>query len=411
MATVHILDCLEKARDFGIEIERKSIDFPAIIARKQNILKQFRDGIKNLLKSYDIEVIKGECFFVSPYKVQVGNKTFKFKKCIIASGSLPSTLPGINIDGKNIITSEHALDLQHPPSSLVIVGGGAIGLEFAQIFNAFGTKVTILEQLPYLVATEDVDISNVLEMVFFSNGIEVRCGVRIKEIKYKDKAVEVVFTSEKGLEKKIFEKALIATGRKPCIKEFGLEDIGLSFNHGKIIVNDKMQTNIKGIYAIGDVIGPPFLAHKACAEAMVAAENVMGKKATIDYKVLPHTIFTKPEVASVGLSERQAKQMGYEVNVGKFPLGASGKAMAMGETKGFIKVVADKKTNLIIGFHLLSPQATELISGAALAIKLGCTTKELNRILYPHPTLSEAIFQAVLATHKESTDLPKFKRS
>jgi dihydrolipoamide dehydrogenase len=294
---------------------------------------------------------------------------------------------------------------------LVIVGGGAIGLEFAQIFNAFGTKVTILEQLPYLVATEDVDISNVLEMVFFSNGIEVRCGVRIKEIKYKDKAVEVVFTSEKGLEKKIFEKALIATGRKPCIKEFGLEDIGLSFNHGKIIVNDKMQTNIKGIYAIGDVIGPPFLAHKACAEAMVAAENVMGKKATIDYKVLPHTIFTKPEVASVGLSERQAKQMGYEVNVGKFPLGASGKAMAMGETKGFIKVVADKKTNLIIGFHLLSPQATELISGAALAIKLGCTTKELNRILYPHPTLSEAIFQAVLATHKESTDLPKFKRS
>ena len=236
----------------------------------------------------------------------------------------------------------------------------------------------------------------------------------LESIMPKEDGVEVTFTTvaEKGQALKArqtfwAERVLVATGRKPCIQGLGVEEIGLKCEKGRILVNERMETNIQGIYAIGDVVGPPFLAHKASAEAIVAAQNAMGKKAMIDYRLIPSCIFTLPEVASVGLTEKEAKEKGYAVKIGKFPFMANGRAVCAGETKGFVKVISDKNTDAILGIHILGPQATELISGAALLIKTGYTPTTLERILFPHPTLSEGIFQAILASAKRATDLPK----
>jgi len=406
ISSVNILNFIRKAKDFGIKVEEKGIDFASIMARKEGILKQLRNGIKRLLRSYNIEVIKGKAYFVSPFKIKVGDEFFNVRKCIIATGSISSEIPGIKIDGEKIMTSEHILQLKHIPSSLLIIGGGAIGLEFACIFQALGTNVTIVEALSNIIPEEDREISQTLEKILMAKGIDIKKNTTIEGINYIDKGIEVILKSS-SINKLIIERVLIATGRKPYIRGLSLESAGIICENNKIIVNEKMETNIKGIYAIGDVTGPPFLAHKACAEGIIAAENAMGRQATMDYRVIPYCVFTIPEVASVGLSEERAKEKEYKINVGKFPFIASGRAITLGETKGFVKIIADKGTDVILGVHIVSADATELIAEAALAIKLGCTTGEITRIIHPHPTLSEAIFQAALSVHKKATDLPK----
>jgi len=406
ISSVNVLNCVRKAKDFGIEVEERGIDFASIMARKEKILKQLRNGIKRLLRSYNIEVIKGKAYFVSPFKIKVEDKFFNVRKCIIATGSISSEIPGIKIDGEKIMTSEHILQLKHIPSSLLIIGGGAIGLEFACIFQALGTNVTIVEALSNIIPEEDREISQTLEKILMAKGIDIKKNTTIEGINYIDKGIEVILKSS-SINKLIIERVLIATGRKPYIRGLSLESAGIICENNKIIVNEKMETNIKGIYAIGDVTGPPFLAHKACAEGIIAAENAMGRQATMDYRVIPYCVFTIPEVASVGLSEERAKEKEYKINVGKFPFIASGRAITLGETKGFVKIIADKGTDVILGVHIVSADATELIAEAALAIKLGCTTGEITRIIHPHPTLSEAIFQAALSVHKKATDLPK----
>ena len=406
ISSVNVLNCVRKAKDFGIEVEERGIDFASIMARKEKILKQLRNGIKRLLRSYNIEVIKGKAYFVSPFKIKVEDKFFNVRKCIIATGSISSEIPGIKIDGEKIMTSDHILQLKHIPSSLLIIGGGAIGLEFACIFQALGTNVTIVEALSNIIPEEDREISQTLEKILMAKGIDIKKNTTIEGINYIDKGIEVILKSS-SINKLIIERVLIATGRKPYIRGLSLESAGIICENNKIIVNEKMETNIKGIYAIGDVTGPPFLAHKACAEGIIAAENAMGRQATMDYRVIPYCVFTIPEVASVGLSEERAKEKEYKINVGKFPFIASGRAITLGETKGFVKIIADKGTDVILGVHIVSADATELIAEAALAIKLGCTTGEITRIIHPHPTLSEAIFQAALSVHKKATDLPK----
>lgn len=408
ISSVNILNFIRKAKDFGIKVEEKGIDFASIMARKEGILKQLTNGIRRLLRSYNIEVIKGKAYFVSPFKIKVGNEFFNVRKCIIATGSISSEIPGIKIDGEKIMTSDHILQLKHIPSSLLIIGGGAIGLEFACIFHALGTNVTIVEALSNIIPEGDKEISQTLEKILMAKGIDIKKKTTIEGINYIDKGIEVILKSS-SINKLIIERVLIATGRKPYIKGLGLESAGIICENNKIIVNEKMETNIKGIYAIGDVTGPPFLAHKACAEGIIAAENAMGRQATIDYRVIPYCVFTIPEVASVGLSEERAKEKEYKINVGKFPFIASGRAVTLGETKGFVKIIADRETDAILGVHIVSADATELIAEAALAIKLGCKTSEIARIIHPHPTLSEAIFQAALSVHKKATDLPKIK--
>ncbi|HDD35209.1 MAG TPA: dihydrolipoyl dehydrogenase [Candidatus Desulfofervidus auxilii] len=404
VTTAHILDCLKKAKEFGIFIEEKKIDFPSIMNKKERIIKQLKNGIKYLLKSYNIETIKGNAYFVSTSEVRAEGEIFGFKKCIIATGSYPSNIPGINVDHKHIMTSDDMLSINKIPSSLLIIGGGVIGLEFAYIFQSFGTKVSVIEVLPSILPNEDREVSKALEKNFKERGIDIKTNTIVKTLKYLSEGIEAVLESPKGLDRLLVEKVLIAVGRKACIKGLGLENIGINCEDNKIVVNEKMETNIKGIYAIGDVTGAPFLAHKAYAQAIVAVENAMGKEAIIDYKAMPRCIFTSPEVASVGLTETEAKK--YRIKIGKFPFMANGKAITMGETEGFIKVVADRDSDKVLGIHIIGIQATELIAHASLAIKLQCTTRELTRIIYPHPTLSEAIFQAVLDVNKISTDLP-----
>lgn len=407
IASIHILDCIRKAKEFGIVIEKEKIDFANVIARKERIVKQLRNGVNYLLKSYGIEVIKGNAYFISSSEVKVKDEIFRFKKCIIATGSIPSAIPGIEIDGENIMTSDELLEIKEIPFSLLIIGGGVIGLEFACIFQSLGTKVTIVEVLPYILPDEDREISQTLERILKKKGIDIKTNTTVREINYADKGLEIVLESSNGLSRLLVEKVLVATGRRPCIEGLGLENAGIICENNKIIVNKKMETNIKNIYAIGDVIGAPFLAHKAYAEAMVAAKNAMGGETIIDYKAIPRCIFTIPEVASVGLTEEQAKEKGYKIKIGKFPFMANGKAVTLGEINGFVKVIVDRDSDIILGIHILGVQATEMITQAALAIDLECTTEKLIRIIYPHPTLSETIFQAVLDVHKKATDLPK----
>jgi len=407
IASTWILNYVKEAEDFGINIKERGVNFDAVMRRKERVLRQMRRGIRHLLKSYDIEVIKGDAYFVSPFKIKVGDKLFDIKKCIIATGSIPSEISGIRVDGERIMTSDHILQIRHIPSSLLIIGAGAIGLEFACIFHALGTKVTIVELLPYILPGEDIEVSQTLKKILMDRGIDIKTNTTIEEINYKDIGIEVTFKSIRGMNKIIAERVLIAIGRRPCTRGLGLKNARIIHENNKIIVNEKMETNIKGIYAIGDVTGPPFLANKALAEGVVAAENAMDKQTTIDYKAIPRCIFTLPEVASVGLSEEMAIKSGHKIKVGRFPLIASGRAITLGKTKGFIKIIVDRKTDTILGVHIVSAYATELIAEAALAIKLGCTTKELTRIIHPHPTFSEAIFQASLDAHKKATDLPK----
>jgi dihydrolipoamide dehydrogenase len=411
--SVHVLETVKRAKEFGVMVEEKGVVFEAIIQRKEKVLTQLRNGLRHLLKSYGIEVIKGNASFISPANIRVGDEVFSFKKCIIATGSIPSSLPGVTIDGEYILSSDHLLAVKTPPASLLIIGGGVIGVEFACIFQALGTKVTIIEAMPSILPAEDREICRMLERILKARGIEIHTRARVEGMMHKENGVEVTFTvAEKGqdLEAKRTlwaERVLVATGRKPCIQGLGLEEIGIKCEKGRILVNERMETNIQGIYAIGDVVGPPFLAHKACAEAMVAAQNAMGKEVKIDYSFIPSCIFTLPEVASVGLTEKEAKEKGHAVKIGKFPFAANGRAVCAGETKGFVKVILDKNTDAILGIHILGPQATELIFGAALLIKTGYTPTTLERILFPHPTLSEGIFQAILASAKRATDLPK----
>ncbi len=407
IASTWILNYVKEAEDFGINVKEKGVNFDAVMRRKERVLRQMRRGIRHLLKSYDIEVIKGDAYFVSPFKIKVGDKLFDIKKCIIATGSIPSEISGIRVDGERIMTSDHILQIRHIPSSLLIIGAGAIGLEFACIFHALGTKVTIVELLPNILPGEDIEVSQTLKKILMDRGIDIKTNTTIEEINYKDIGIEVTFKSIRGMNKIIAERVLIAIGRRPCTRGLGLKNARIIHENNKIIVNEKMETNIKGIYAIGDVTGPPFLANKALAEGVVAAENAMDKQATIDYKAIPRCIFTLPEVASVGLSEEMAIKSGHKIKVGRFPLIASGRAITLGKTKGFIKIIVDRETDTILGVHIVSAYATELIAEAALAIKLGCTTKELTRIIHPHPTFSEAIFQASLDAHKKATDLPK----
>jgi len=291
------------------------------------------------------------------------------------------------------------------------VGGGVIGLEFACIFQGLGSKVTIAEALSSILSSEDREISKALESILAKRGMDIKTKTTVKEINLKDGKVEVILNSGENIEKILVEKVVITIGRKPQINNLGLENAGIFCEDGRIVVNNKMETNINGIYAIGDVIGGPFLAHKASAEGIVAAENALGRETLIDYRAIPRCIFTIPEIASVGISEEEAKKKGYKVAIGKFPFMVNGKAITTGDTTGFVKVVVDRETNAILGIHILGLQATELITQASLAIRLGCTINELNRIIYPHPTLSEAIWEAAQDVYQKAIDLPKFKGS
>lgn len=395
IASIDKLEAVKNAGEYGIEVEGYKINFHKLQERKNQVVAQLVKGIHFLVKKNKIDFFKGYGYFLNKNEIQVrsekGEQTIAGKNFIIATGSEPLLFDTFNYDGINIITSDEALELKEIPESLLIVGGGVIGCEFATIYAALGTKVTIVEALPHILPMVDKDIAMRLQSILKKKGITIKTKTMIKELTACSKSVKAVIDSG---ELKA-QKALISVGRKVASKGFGIENTGVELgNKGEILVNKKMQTNIPNIYAIGDVTNKILLAHVASFQGIVAAENIHGKEIEMDYNVVPNCVFTKPEVASVGLTSDECEKQGISIKIGKFNFLANGKAVAMGETEGMVKIIAREEDNVVLGVHIIGPHAADLISEASIAVYNKLTLKDITKVIHAHPTLSEAVMEA-----------------
>jgi dihydrolipoamide dehydrogenase len=412
---VELLESLEGVKDFGIQVGQVAVDFSKLMARKDRAVKTLVSGVGGLMKSNGIEVIKGKARLISPQKIEVVDEkqqkvTYQARKIIIATGSVSADLPIPGAKLAGVIDSDGALQLTHIPESMVIIGGGPIGLEFGTIFAALGTKVTILEMLPQILPSEDPEVASALDKSLKRFKILTLPGCRVKEIttgsEGKGKVVALTGEGEKAFEA---QYVLVAVGRKPNIEGLGLQEVGVRFSKKGIEVNEKMETSIPGVYAIGDVTGQWLLAHFASAQGEVAAENAMGHEVLMDSRVVPRCVYTLPEVAAVGLTEKQAQEAGYELKVGRFPFAGNGKATVIGERNGFVKMVAETKYDEILGVHIFGPHATDLIGEAVLAMRLEGTAEDIAQTIHPHPTLTEAMKEAALDVDGRAIHIPPRK--
>lgn len=413
-ALVASSEMLAKAREsdkFGIEISGGiKPNFSKIIERKNRIVSTQVKGIRGLFKSWGVVLKEGRGSLVSANEVEITLKdgsTGKFDsdRIIIATGSRPARIPGFPFDGENIITSDEALELTEIPQSLLIIGAGVIGCEFACIYRELGSEVTMVEMLPRAVATEDQEVSSLLEKEFRKKKIRLHTGVKVEKVEKKDDGVHVFLSDGKEL---IAEKVLVSIGRSLNSDNIGLEKAGVSRGaRGEITVNEKMETNIPGIYAIGDVTGGMMLAHIASKQGIIAAQNAVGMNDVMDYSVVPAAIFTSPEIASVGLREHQAEEKGLKFRTGRFPFRALGKAHAIGEIAGFIKIISEESSDKILGVHIIGPHASDLIHEAAVALKAGLTARDIAGTIHAHPTLSEGVMESAEDVHGEAIHAAK----
>lgn len=404
LASSSLISSIKEAKDFGIHINGEvEANFDDIMNRKNKVVSQLISGIEFLFEKRGIKLVNGFGKLVDTNKIEVnkedGSKELvEADKIILANGSQPVIIPMFPYDGDKIITSDEALNLKDVPKSLLIVGGGVIGCEFGQFFRALGTEVTIVEMFDQLLPLEDKDVAKQLQRQFKKDKIKVMTGVKIEKCEIVDN--EVVATLSNGKEVKA-EKALLSIGRKPYLDNSGIEDIGIELERGKVIVNENLETNVKGIYAIGDIINTPFLAHVASKEGLVAAQNaVCGNSKTVNYAAVPRCVYTEPEVAGVGKTEKELQENGIEYNTGQFDFRALGKAQAIGHFQGFIKILADKNDK-IIGASIVGPHATDLLTELSLAVHLGLTVEEVGDVIHAHPTLSEGIMEALHDVHGE----------
>ncbi len=391
-----------RGKDFGFSAENVTFDFKQIIKRSRNVSKRVVKGVEYLMKKNKIERIKGYGVFENKNEIKIlnenGEETGKvyFDKAIIATGGVPKTFPNIPVDRKFIITSKEAMSLDEQPKRLIIIGAGAIGIEFAYFYNTLGTEVTIIEMLDSLAPLEDKEISETLKRAFNKRGIKTYLGTRVVKAEVKDGEVAVKIEKNGQEETLIADKALSAIGVTGNIEGFGLEALGVKTEKGFIVADKKtFATNIDGIYAIGDVIGPPLLAHVASAEAIHCVETIKGLNPhPIDYDAIPGCTYAIPQIASIGLTEEKAKERGYELKIGKFPFSASGKATAIGEREGFVKLIFDAKYGELLGAHIIGAEATELIAELGIAKNLEATYETILKTVHAHPTLSEVIMEA-----------------
>lgn len=392
---------LEAAKQVGLEVSDLKIDLAKVQAWKESVVNRLVTGIGYLCESNNVKVIKGEAKFAGSHLIEVntatGTETIETQNTIIATGSRPVQIPGFGFDGTKIITSTEMLALRQVPENLVVVGAGVTGLEMATMYAQLGSKVTVIEMLDQLLpgVVSDAGIIRIIERAFRRLGVEYHVKSRAKE--YRDG--NVYATLEDGKEAAFAcDKVLVSVGRRPNSDQIGLGKVGVKTDpQGWIQVDKKLRTNVPGIYSIGDVVGPPLFAHKASKDGIVAAEVIAGMNSEADYRGIAWAIFTDPEIASVGLTEEQAKQKGYDPIVGKFPFTALGRALLAGETEGFVKVVADKESELVLGVHVIGPEASDIISEAALAIEMGATLEDIAFTIHPHPTFPEAIMEAAEA--------------
>jgi len=400
----HLLQEIRKASQQGLfKTGQIGIDFTKIQERKSDVVDKNAKGVDFLLRKNKATVFKGYATLVSSNKIAVksdGVSTeVNARNIVVATGSEAKTLPGYNFDENTILSNVGALDLKQIPKSMLIVGCGAVGVEFASIYNSFGTKVTLIEVLPSIVPLEDEEISKELKRVFTKKGIEVYTKAKLESARPRDGGIEITFQTEKGEAKKYaVEKLLIATGRGPNTANIGLEKLGVAMERGFVKVNEYMETNVKGVYAIGDITPSPLLAHVAMQEGIVAVEKIAGKHPVpINYNHVPACTYCDPQVASVGLTEAKAKEAGYNVKVGKFPFTAIAKAKIEDASEGFVKIVADSRYGEILGVHMIGNTVTEIISEAVAAITLEGTVEDVVNTIHAHPTLSEATHEAMEA--------------
>jgi dihydrolipoamide dehydrogenase len=391
-----LLKQIQRAQDFGIEISQAKVDLQRLQAWKTNVVDKLRTGVAYLCKGNNVNLVYGEARFQGPHEVQVNTehelRTFTADNIIIATGSRPIELPSFKFDGNFVITTTEALSLSEVPKNFVVIGGGVSGLELGSAYARFGSHVTIIEMLDQLLPGVDIELVRVVERSLRKLGVETRVKARAKWARDGKVGAQLADGSEVEFPA---DKVMVTVGRRPNSDHIGLENTGVKTDaSGFIQVNSQMQTNVPGIYAIGDVVGQPLLAHKASKQGIVAAQVICGQASAADFKAIPSAIWTDPEIATVGLTEAEARKKGYDPIVGKFPFTALGRAMAVGETDGFIKVVARRESEQILGVHMVGADVTDLISEAALAIEMGATLDDLALTVHPHPTLPEALMEA-----------------
>ena len=407
LKSAQVYDYLKHVDQYGLKAESIDKDFNAVVSRSRNIANGMSKGVQFLMKKNKIDIIDGFGKVKTGKKVAVTSEDGKVKEysanhIIIATGARSRELPNLPQDGEKVIGYRKAMTLASQPSSMIVVGSGAIGVEFAHFYNAMGTKVTIVEYLPNLVPLEDKDVSKQFERSFKKAGIKVMTNASVESVDTSGKGIKATVKTKKGEEILEADIVLSAVGIKTNIENIGLEDVGIITDRDKILVNDWYQTNIPGYYAIGDVVPGPALAHVASAEGITCVEKIAGLHSEkIDYGNIPGCTYASPEIASVGLTEDQAKDQGYEIKVGKFPFSASGKATAAGTPDGFVKVIFDAKYGEWLGCHMIGAGVTDMIAEAVLGRKLETTGHEVLKTIHPHPTMSEAVMEAVADAYDE----------
>jgi dihydrolipoamide dehydrogenase len=404
LQAAEVLETSRHAGAFGVVVAPGTIDVPAMQKYKDRVVTSNAKGVEYLFKKNKVTLIRGRGTLLGGGKVQVeadGTKqVLQSKSIVLATGSVIRGLPGVEFDGTQIINSDHALSLPKIPTSMIVLGAGAVGVEFASIYASFGTRVTLVELLPRLIPIEDAALGAELEKAFKKRGLAIHTGTKVEKV-VKGKDVVTVTASKDGKPVELqAEVLLVAIGRRPLTENLGLEAAGVKTDRGFVEVDGMMRTSVPGVYAIGDIVKTQALAHVASHEGIVAAEHAAGGHPhAIDYDRIPSCTYCNPEVASIGLTEEEAKKRGHEVKVGQFPFSAIGKAKILDDTRGFIRIVTETKYDQILGVHIIGPHATELISEATAALNLEATAASLFEAVHAHPTLSEAMGEAALAVH------------
>jgi dihydrolipoamide dehydrogenase len=411
LKSAQVYDYAKHAADYGIEVTGAKQNFESVIKRSRGVAEKMSKGVQFLMKKNKIDVVMGNGKLLAPGKLEVttadGKKqVLEAKNIVIATGGRARQLPSIPVDGKKIIGYREAMVLPQQPKSMLVVGSGAIGSEFAYFYNSMGTKVTIVEFLPRVVPVEDEEISKEIEKQFKKQGIEILTNSEVLSVDTNGEGINAKVKTPNGEINIAADIVLSAVGVVANIENIGLEELGIKTEKGKIIVDANMQTNVSGIYAIGDCTPNQALAHKASKEGINAAEHLAGQKPEpIDYNNVPGCTYTSPEIASVGFTEKAAKDAGYEIKVGKFPFMASGKATASGTTEGFVKVIYDAKYGEFLGCHMIGNNVTEIIAEAVTARKLETTAHEILNAIHPHPTMSEGLKEATAVAYGEAIDI------
>jgi dihydrolipoamide dehydrogenase len=399
VSSIEMLLDIERAEEYGVMVSEPAFDFQRMMQRAGKVVERLVSGVETLLGAHKVEVIKGVGELISSTEIRIvgeSPRALTASAIIIATGSIAAKprVPGLGLPG--VVTSRQMFTLKEAPQELVIVGGGVVGIEFASIYNALGTKVTIIEMLPSILNTVDEELARRFHQELRRQGVQIHTGSPLKEIRRGQDGLEVVY-DEKDREGVVpAELVLISTGRIPYTEGLNLEGAGVKMDGRAVEVDAHMATNVPGVYAIGDVVGGYMLAHVASREGEVAVEHALGKESTIDYRAVPNCVFAMPEIAGVGLLEQEAKEQGIAYSKSRFPFTASGRALAMGQTTGLVKMICEKETKRVLGLHIMGPHASDLIAEGALAIQLDATAEDVARTIHAHPTLPEAVMEAAM---------------